>query len=406
MTQNTALSSDGGTESLSANSSDAQTDAQSPDTRHATTAVELDELYKEFPSPDGGTITAVNGISLEINEGEFFTFVGPSGCGKTTTLRMIAGLETPTSGSLYFQGDDVTDLAANDRNLAMMFQNIALYPHMKIKDNITYPLKVRNVPKSERYERAADAAEVMQIPELLEKHPAELSGGQRQRAALARTIVQDPVAFLMDEPLSDLDAKLQVEIRKEIQRVHHQVEKPTIYVTHNQEEAMTMSDRIAVLNDGEVAQVGTPDELYNEPANVFVAEFIGMPSMNFLTGELLNLDGNETTVSIQGKEFSWNIEGVRREPSSDTVSVGFRPEATSLADDEASADIQGEVQLLERIGDRLLAYIDGPEDEIRLTVDASDDISEGQHIPIRINKGGMYLFDHETEELIARGQST
>ncbi|AQL44815.1 ABC transporter (plasmid) [Halorientalis sp. IM1011] len=349
-------------------------------------------------------MTAVNGISLEIKDGEFFTFVGPSGCGKTTTLRMIAGLETPTSGSLYFQGEDVTDLAANDRNLAMMFQNIALYPHMKIKDNISYPLKVRNVPKSERYDKAADAAEVMQIPDLLEKHPAELSGGQRQRAALARTIVQDPVAFLMDEPLSDLDAKLQVEIRKEIQRVHNQVEKPTIYVTHNQEEAMTMSDRIAVLNDGEVAQVGTPEELYSEPANVFVAEFIGMPSMNFISGELRELDQSETTVSSYGETFTWGIEGIRREPSSDDVTIGFRPEATSLAKDEANADIEGEVQLLERIGDRLLAYIDGPEDEIRLTVDASDDIREGQHIPICIDTDGMYLFDRDTEELIACGQ--
>ncbi|WP_084802717.1 ABC transporter ATP-binding protein [Halorientalis sp. IM1011] len=404
MNQNTPSNSDGGTDSIAESDSGAPATAQSANSEATATAVTLEDLYKEFPSPDGGTITAVNGISLEIKDGEFFTFVGPSGCGKTTTLRMIAGLETPTSGSLYFQGEDVTDLAANDRNLAMMFQNIALYPHMKIKDNISYPLKVRNVPKSERYDKAADAAEVMQIPDLLEKHPAELSGGQRQRAALARTIVQDPVAFLMDEPLSDLDAKLQVEIRKEIQRVHNQVEKPTIYVTHNQEEAMTMSDRIAVLNDGEVAQVGTPEELYSEPANVFVAEFIGMPSMNFISGELRELDQSETTVSSYGETFTWGIEGIRREPSSDDVTIGFRPEATSLAKDEANADIEGEVQLLERIGDRLLAYIDGPEDEIRLTVDASDDIREGQHIPICIDTDGMYLFDRDTEELIACGQ--
>lgn len=403
MDQNTTPKSDGGIETLSSNSRGREINEQSTRSDEVETAIELDDLYKEFPSPDGGTITAVNGISLEINEGEFFTFVGPSGCGKTTTLRMIAGLETPTSGSLYFHNKQVTDLAANDRNLAMMFQNIALYPHMKIKDNIAYPLKVRNIPKSERYEEAADAADVMQIPDLLEKYPAELSGGQRQRAALARTIVQDPVAFLMDEPLSDLDAKLQVEIRKEIQRVHSQVEKPTIYVTHNQKEAMTMSDRIAVLNNGEIAQVGTPEELYDKPANTFVAKFIGMPSMNFLTGKLTHLDETKTTVSVHGQEFSWAIEGTRREPSGDDVMIGFRPEATSLANKE-STDIQGDVQLVERIGDRLLAYIDGPESEIRLTVDASDDLREGQHIPIHINKTGMYLFDDTTEELIARGQ--
>lgn len=208
MDQNTTSKSDDGIETLSATSRGTKIDSQSARDSEAETAIQLDNLYKEFPSPDGGTITAVNGISLEINEGEFFTFVGPSGCGKTTTLRMIAGLETPTSGSLYFHDKEVTDLAANNRNLAMMFQNIALYPHMRIKDNIAYPLKIRNIPKSERYKQAADAADVMQIPDLLEKYPAELSGGQRQRAALARTIVQDPVAFLMDEPLSDLDAKL------------------------------------------------------------------------------------------------------------------------------------------------------------------------------------------------------
>lgn len=404
MDQNTTSKSDDGIETLSATSRGTKIDSQSARDSEAETAIQLDNLYKEFPSPDGGTITAVNGISLEINEGEFFTFVGPSGCGKTTTLRMIAGLETPTSGSLYFHDKEVTDLAANNRNLAMMFQNIALYPHMRIKDNIAYPLKIRNIPKSERYKQAADAADVMQIPDLLEKYPAELSGGQRQRAALARTIVQDPVAFLMDEPLSDLDAKLQVEIRKEIQRVHSQVDKPTIYVTHNQEEAMTMSDRIAVLNNGEVAQVGTPEELYDEPANTFVAKFIGMPSMNLLTGKLIHLDEAKTAVSVHGQEFSWDIKETRHEPSSDDVMVGFRPEATSLADKE-SADIQGDVRLVERIGDRLLAYIDGPESEIRLTVDASDDLKQGQHIPIHIDKTGMYLFDNNTEELIAKGQS-
>lgn len=404
MDQNTTSKSDDGIETLSATSRGTKIDSQSARDSEAETAIQLDNLYKEFPSPDGGTITAVNGISLEINEGEFFTFVGPSGCGKTTTLRMIAGLETPTSGSLYFHHKEVTDLAANNRNLAMMFQNIALYPHMRIKDNIAYPLKIRNISKSERYKQAADAADVMQIPDLLEKYPAELSGGQRQRAALARTIVQDPVAFLMDEPLSDLDAKLQVEIRKEIQRVHSQVDKPTIYVTHNQEEAMTMSDRIAVLNNGEVAQVGTPEELYDEPANTFVAKFIGMPSMNLLTGKLIHLDEAKTAVSVHGQEFSWDIKETRHEPSSDDVMVGFRPEATSLADKE-SADIQGDVRLVERIGDRLLAYIDGPESEIRLTVDASDDLKQGQHIPIHIDKTGMYLFDNNTEELIAKGQS-
>ncbi len=402
-TQDKSLRADGGTEGLVSADDEERRQEEALTTDESMAAIELDGLYKEFPSPDGDTITAVDGIDLEIEDGEFFTLVGPSGCGKTTTLRMIAGLETPTGGSLYFGGEEVTNVPANERELAMMFQNIALYPHMKIKDNIAYPLKVRNVPKEERYEQAAEAAETMQIPELLEKYPAELSGGQRQRAALARTIVLDPVAFLMDEPLSDLDAKLQVEIRKEIQRVHDTVEKPTVYVTHNQEEAMTMSDRIAVMNDGEIAQVGTPEELYNEPANVFVGEFIGMPSMNFLDGELLELDG-EARVSVYGETFDFPVEDVRREPTSDAVTVGFRPEVTSLAEDGKSADVQGEVTLLERIGDRLLAYVDGPEDEIRLTVDAGDDIVEGERAAIHVETDGMYLFDGDTGELVARGK--
>lgn len=370
-----------------------------------TTAIKINNLCKEFPSPDGGTINAVDDISLRIRGGEFFTLVGPSGCGKTTTLRMIAGLETPTDGDIYFHSKNVTEDPANERDLAMMFQNIALYPHMRIKDNISYPLKVRNISKTERYKQAADAAEVMQISDLLEKYPAELSGGQRQRAALARTIVRDPIAFLMDEPLSDLDAKLQVEIRKEIQRVHNKVEKPTIYVTHNQEEAMSMSDRIAVLNNGQIEQVGTPEELYNRPANIFVGEFIGMPSMNFLDGNVVAMTENEATVSVYRKKFTWKIESLKREPADNNIVVGFRPDVISLTDtsNEDEADIQGVVNLIERIGDRLLAYIEGPEDELRVTVDADDNLSRGDEISLHIDKSDMYLFDHQDGELIAKG---
>lgn len=369
------------------------------------TAIELDNLCKEFTSPDGSAITAVDSIDLTIREGEFFTLVGPSGCGKTTTLRMIAGLEAPTDGDIYFHGRRVTQDPANERNLAMMFQNIALYPHMRIKDNISYPLKVRNISKTDRYKQAADAADIMQISDLLEKYPADLSGGQRQRAALARTIVQDPIAFLMDEPLSDLDAKLQVEIRKEIQRIHAEINKPTIYVTHNQEEAMTMSDRIAVLNDGQIAQVGTPEKLYNEPASIFVGGFIGVPSMNFLDGNLVSMTENKATVSVYEKEFTWNIENVRRESAGDNVTIGFRPDVISLADTSAEyeTDIQGSVNLIERIGDRLLAYVEGPENELRVTVDAGDDLSRGDKVSLHINNADMYLFDTQSGELIARG---
>jgi multiple sugar transport system ATP-binding protein len=366
-------------------------------------AIEIDSLRKTFPLPGGGEVVAVDDISLDIRDGEFFTLVGPSGCGKTTTLRCIAGLERPTSGSIRFAGGDVTDVPPERRDLAMMFQNIALYPHMKIKENIAYPLKVRNVPTADRYAEAERAAEIMQIPELLEKKPAELSGGQRQRAALARTIVQDPVAFLMDEPLSDLDAKLKIEIRKEIQRVHQRVEKPTVYVTHDQSEAMTMSDRIAVLIDGEVAQVGTPDELYNRPNSDFVAEFIGTPSMNFLEGTIDSLDDQSCRVRAHDEVIEFDIDYLEREPTGSGVRIGFRPEAVEVVDD--AGDFDGEVFLRERIGDRILASIDGPEGEIRVTVSEEHPVKEGSRVSLSVDRGGIYLFDVDTGDLVTRGAS-
>jgi multiple sugar transport system ATP-binding protein len=318
-----------------------------------------------------------------------------SGCGKTTTLRCIAGLETPTSGKILFGSRDVSDIPANKRNLAMMFQNIALYPHMTIRDNIGYPLKVRGVIKSERYEQVREAAEIMQIPNMLEKYPGELSGGQRQRAALARTIVQDPTAFLMDEPLSDLDAKLKVEVRKEIQRVHRRVGKPTLYVTHDQEEAMTMSDRIAVMNNGNIEQIGTPDEMYNQPKNVFVAQFIGNPSMNFLDGTYDAASG-VVTVSVEGSRFELTPD-LGRDPTGSEVVVGVRPEAVDLLESDRG-DFSGTLQLVERIGDRILATVDGPthDDEVRATVSADHTLTEGAEVGMALDRNKLYFFDAGT----------
>ena len=367
-------------------------------------AINVSQLRKEFGGLGRAKIVAVEDIDLEIGQGEFFTIVGPSGCGKTTTLRCIAGLEQPTSGTITFNGTEVTTDPPNERNLAMMFQNIALYPHMNIRDNIAYPMKVRHVPKDVRNEEVEKAAEVMQIGDLLDKYPGELSGGQQQRAALARTLVQEPVAFLMDEPLSDLDAKLKVEMRKEVQRVHRRVGKPTIYVTHDQEEAMTMSDRIAVMNDGHVEQIGSPDELYHHPVNQFVANFIGMPSMNFLEGHVESLTDEEGTVTVQGQEFHFPVEYRNRDATGEDVNVGFRPEIVRLKSEELEPDFHGEVQLLERIGDRVLASLEGPEGEIRATISADDDVEEGETVPISVNRSGLYLFDRETGELIAKGE--
>lgn len=361
-------------------------------------AIEVESLRKEF-NVAGGTEVAVDDINLKVGKSEFVTLVGPSGCGKTTTLRCIAGLQLPTSGIVRFNNEDVTDVPANKRNIAMMFQNIALYPHMKMRDNIAYPLKVSGISKQERYEEAKRAAEIMQISDMLDKYPGELSGGQRQRGALARTIVQDPRMFLMDEPLSDLDAKLKVEIRKEIQRVQKEMEIPTIYVTHDQEEAMTMSDRIAVMNKGRIEQIGTPDDLYSRPNNTFVANFIGNPSINFLTGDVEEIGSDFIRITVYGAEFELKYESFRKKPSNSTISVGFRPEALDLGGTDG--DWEMEVQLLERIGDRLLATLNGPEGDVRATIPANNAISENESVSVRLDRDSVHLFDSETGETVA-----
>lgn len=367
--------------------------------------IKVTQLEKEFDVPSGVEV-AVDGVDISVDDGEFFTIVGPSGCGKTTTLRCIAGLEFPTSGSIEFGGKEVTDVPAEKREIAMMFQNIALYPHMTVRDNIAYPLKIRDTPKEQQEEEVRKAAEILQIPELLDKYPGELSGGQRQRAALARTIVQHPVAFLMDEPLSDLDAKLKVEIRKEIQRVHKRVGRPTVYVTHDQEEALTMSDRIAVLNDGQVEQIGTPNELYTHPNNLFVADFIGNPSMNFLDGELESFNGNAATVRVNDKTFEFSLEYTEEEPSNQEIVVGFRPESVSLDSGKDPADLTGQITLLEQIGDRMLATIETTDKEIRATIPMDAQLSEGQETSIWVQRDGVYLFNSESTELIGKCTTT
>jgi multiple sugar transport system ATP-binding protein len=364
--------------------------------------ISVASLRKEF-SVSSGVEVAVDDIDMTIDEREFISIVGPSGCGKTTTLRCIAGLETPTSGEIVINGEDVTNVPANKRQLAMMFQNIALYPHMTTQGNIAYPLKIRGIGQEEKERQAREAAEIMQIPDLLDKYPGELSGGQRQRAALARTIVQDPEAFLMDEPLSNLDAKLKVEIRKEIQRVHKRVERPTIYVTHDQEEAMTMSDRIFVLNDGQIEQRGTPDELYSEPKNVFVAGFIGNPSMNFLKGDVTAVDDDSLSMTVEDTQFDF-LASIVGDIATDTEAVvGFRPESVDVYADTDRGDLTGDLSLVERIGDRVLATIDRPSGEVRATVPADNNLTEGNPVSFSFDYSDVHVFDRKSEEVVARG---
>jgi multiple sugar transport system ATP-binding protein len=364
-------------------------------------SITINSLRKEFSVPSGVEV-AVDDIDLEIRDDEFMSLVGPSGCGKTTTLRCVAGLEQPTSGTIELAGADVTDIPANRRNIAMMFQDIALYPHMTIIDNISYPLKVRDIDKETRYEEAREAAEVLQIEELLDKHPGELSGGQRQRAALARTLVQDPVAFLMDEPLSDLDAKLKIEIRKVIQRIHTRVQKPTLYVTHDQEEAMTMSDRIAIMNDGILEQVGTPSECYYDPENRFVAQFIGSPSINFADGEVKSVKGHNVQFEINGIEFEIISDETQVSPG-EPIEVGFRPESVLLGEEVDQPDFHAEVVLIEQLGNQVVATLDNPveEGEIRAITSVGNNLSEGERVPIALDRAQLFLFNKETGQKVA-----
>jgi len=280
----------------------------------------LEHITKSYP--DG--LTAVKDLSLTIADGEFVILVGPSGCGKSTTLNMIAGLEDITSGELRIGGDLVNDKAPRDRDIAMVFQSYALYPHMTVRQNIAFPLSLAKLPKAQIAEKVAETAKILDLSELLDRKPAQLSGGQRQRVAMGRAIVRNPKAFLMDEPLSNLDAKLRVQMRGEIARLQKRLGTTTVYVTHDQTEAMTLGDRVVVLRGGEVQQIGTPEELYSAPRNVFVAGFIGSPAMNFFPAAL-----TEDGVSLPFGDVMLD-QGVRdtiaSHPRPENVIVGVRPE--------------------------------------------------------------------------------
>ena len=317
--------------------------------------ITISGLTKVYPNG----FTAIDGVDIDVADGEFLVLVGPSGCGKSTLLRMIAGLEEVTDGSLSIGGRDVTDAAPRDRDIAMVFQSYALYPHMTVRRNIGYPLKLAGVPKAEMETRIAAAARTLQLEAVLDRKPGQLSGGQRQRVAMGRAIVRKPAAFLMDEPLSNLDAKLRVQMRAEIARLQREFETTTVYVTHDQVEAMTMGDRVAVLNAGRVEQCDTPRRLYDRPANLFVAAFIGSPAMNLFAATVersadrcvVRMDGVEIPIPADlgfGDLGDW----IGRE-----VTVGMRPEATGMHPFEASgAPLIATVDFIEELGSELVVH--------------------------------------------------
>jgi multiple sugar transport system ATP-binding protein len=311
--------------------------------------ITFEGVTKQF----GDGTVAVDELDLEIHDGEFMIFVGPSGCGKTTALRMVAGLEDPTAGQILIGDRVVNDLDPVDRDIAMVFQNYALYPHMTVHDNIGFPLRMQKLPKSERAERIANAADLLGLDELLERKPGALSGGQRQRVAMGRAIVRHPTAFLMDEPLSNLDAKLRVQMRAELVKLHQRLGVTTLYVTHDQVEAMTLGQRVAVLNHGIVQQVDPPEVLYNRPANTFVASFIGSPAMNFLRGRS---DGSLIAFGGFVLPLPDSLAATLRRREGEML-IGLRPEHFA---DGPSADgghsISAVVEITEQLGSETLVY--------------------------------------------------
>lgn len=340
--------------------------------------VELTNVEKRF-----GDLVAVDDLSMTIDDGEFVSLVGPSGCGKTTTLRCIVGLEKPTSGSIRFGDRDVTDLPPKDRNVAMVFQNYALYPHMSARENMSFALRDEGLTKEEIASRIDETAEMLEIRDHLEKKPSELSGGQKQRVALGRSLVRDPDVFLLDEPLSNLDAKLRTQMRAELQKIHQEYGTTTIYVTHDQEEAMTMSDRIAVLNGGRLQQMSSPGAAYNRPVNRFVAGFIGSPSMNFLPCE--HSDG----YLVAGP---FTIEVPSLDTPDEVYEVGIRPENITIGFD--AGDVTGTVNVFERVGSLNMVYVDVDEydDELTVQVPADKRFDVGDRVSLSIIDRRFHVF--------------
>jgi multiple sugar transport system ATP-binding protein len=346
-----------------------------------------------------GDVTAVDDLNLEIGDGEFMVLVGPSGCGKTTSLRMIAGLEEITSGTLRIGDRVVNDVPPKDRDIAMVFQSYALYPHMSVRDNLAFGLKLRKVPKADIEKRVNEAAGILSLEKLLDRKPKELSGGQRQRVALGRAIVREPAVFLMDEPLSNLDAKLRVQTRAEIARLHQRLKTTIVYVTHDQVEAMTMGTRIAVMSDGLLQQVGTPQALYDKPINRFVAGFIGSPAMNFVD---VTMDGAEGSPMLKGEGGAINIPLPPRlresvGPTKDRKLVaGFRPEHIEIGEaGQNTATFRANADVVEYLGNEELLHVDAGGRDIVAIVDSEHRVKPGDVIDFHIPIDKLHLFDAE-----------
>ena len=376
-------------------------------------SLSLRNVYKKYP----GGVVAVSDFNLEIKDKEFIILVGPSGCGKSTTLRMVAGLEEISEGEILIGDRVVNDVAPKDRDIAMVFQNYALYPHMTVFDNMAFGLKLRKTPKDEIKRRVEEAARILDISHLLERKPKALSGGQRQRVALGRAIVREPKVFLLDEPLSNLDAKLRAQMRTEISKLHLKLGTTFIYVTHDQTEAMTMGTRIVVMKDGFIQQVDTPQNLYLYPGNLFVAGFIGSPQMNFIESKLLKEGsdffvefGTEDTKTRAGIKYkvklpaSKNKDGVLDEYVGKEVIMGIRPEDVHNEEDLIAqfpeGIVEANVEVTELMGAETYLYMNCEEQTINARVSPTNTAKPGDRIKITLEPGKIHLFDKETEKTI------
>jgi multiple sugar transport system ATP-binding protein len=386
--------------------------------------ITLNNVSKRFP--DGAD--AVSDLNLEIEDGEFLILVGPSGCGKSTALRMIAGLEDISDGELKIGGNLVNDKAPKDRDIAMVFQNYALYPHMTVRENMAFPLKMAKVDQGEIDSKVDEAARILDLTEHLDRKPANMSGGQRQRVAMGRAIVRDPAAFLMDEPLSNLDAKLRVQMRTEVSRIQDRLGTTTVYVTHDQTEAMTLGDRVAVMRKGVLQQVGSPQDLYDEPTNLFVAGFIGSPSMNFMPVEL---SGGKAKLPFAEVDLPDDSRRALESAGSQSLIAGIRPEHfedAKLVGDQSGPTFTVNVKLLESMGSELYAYFDveteagagrseqldelaedvgadvsSKDDQLQIVarLDAASEAAKGQEIELWMDPERLHFFDVDSGDRIA-----
>ena len=370
------------------------------------TQLELSDVTKRFESPNG-EVVAVKNLSLTVDDGEFLVLLGPSGCGKTTTLRMIGGLEEPSEGEIKFDDIRVNDVKARNRDVAMVFQDFALYPHMTVGQNLGFGLEREDndLSSSEITETVQEVAEMLGIEDLLDKKPTSLSGGQKQRVALGRAIVREPRLFLFDEPLANLDAQLRKSMRTEIDELQFEMGITSAYVTHNQEEAMTIADKIAILRDGKLQQLGMPSEIFNEPVNLFVARFVGSPDMNIFDATMTD-EGDTYRVELSDGSFAIPTELLPADVNATDVTVGFRPQdlfwkaSSARREGHDGPVFQSEIRVIEPLGTDAIVHAEATDGDLTATITQFHEIAEGESVQFTVAPEHIYIFERETERLI------